>query len=42
MAVMAGVFRKKEKAWSKNSLVGYGIHGTFAVLSLWMFVQAVN
>jgi len=39
---MAGVFRKKEKAWSKNSLMGYGIHGVTAVLALWMFLKAVN
>jgi hypothetical protein len=38
---MAGVFRKKEKAWSKNSIVGYAIHGTTAVLALWMFMMAV-
>jgi hypothetical protein len=39
---MAGVFRKKEKAWSKNSLIGYGIHGVTAVLALWMFLNAIN
>jgi hypothetical protein len=38
--VLAGVFRKKEKAWSKNSVTGYAIHGTFAVLALWMFLEA--
>ena len=40
--VMSGVFRKKEKPWSKNSMVGYAIHGTFALLALWMFSQAVT
>jgi hypothetical protein len=39
---MAGVFRQKEKAWSKNTLFGYGFHGVTAVLALWMFVQAIN
>jgi hypothetical protein len=38
---MAGVFRKKEKAWSKNSIIGYAFHGTLAVLALWMFMVAV-
>jgi hypothetical protein len=38
---MTGVFRKKEKAWSKNSFIGYAIHGTAAVLALWMFIMAV-
>ncbi len=40
--VMSGVFRGKEAAWSKNSIVGYAIHGTFAVLALWMFMNAVR
>ena len=40
--VMAGVFRQKETAWSKNSLFGYAFHGTTAVLALWMFMQAVK
>jgi hypothetical protein len=35
------VFRKKETAWSKNSIVGYGFHGVTAVLALWMFLEAV-
>jgi hypothetical protein len=39
---MAGVFRRKEKAWSKNSIVGYVIHGVFAVLALWMFLVAIG
>jgi len=39
---MSGVFRKKETAWSKNSIVGYLIHGVFAVLALWMFMIAVR
>jgi hypothetical protein len=39
---MAGVFRRKEKAWSKNSLFGYLIHGIFAVLALWMFLVAIG
>ena len=38
--VLAGVFRKKDKAWSKNAITGYLFHGTFAVLALWMFVVA--
>ncbi len=38
---MAGVFRGKDKAWSKNAVVGYFIHGTFAVTALWMFLMAV-
>jgi len=40
--VMAGVFRRKDKPWSKNSVTGYAIHGTFALLALWMFVNAVQ
>jgi len=40
--VMAGVFRGKEKAWSKNTIIGYGIHGGFALLALWMFTVAVG
>jgi hypothetical protein len=39
---MAGVFRRKEKAWSKNSIAGYLIHGVFAVLALWMFLVAIG
>jgi hypothetical protein len=39
---MTGVFRKKEKAWSKNSIFGYLLHGVTAVLALWMFLNAVN
>ena len=39
--VMAGVFRKKDKAWSPGTIVGYLVHGTFAVLALWMFMKAV-
>lgn len=40
--IMAGVFRKKEKPFSKNSMVGYAWHGTFALLALWMFINAVG
>jgi hypothetical protein len=36
------VFRKKEKAWSKNSLIGYLIHGSTAILALWMFMNAIS
>ncbi len=39
---MAGVFRKKEKAFGKNSMVGYAVHGTFALTALWMFINAVQ
>ena len=39
---MSGVFRKKETAWSKNTIIGYLVHGTFAVLALWMFMTAVK
>ena len=39
--VLAGVFRGKDMAWGKNALIGYGIHGGFAVLALWMFLVAV-
>ena len=39
---MAGVFRKNEKPFGKNSMTGYAIHGTFALLALWMFVNAVQ
>jgi hypothetical protein len=38
---MAGVFRRKEKAWSKNSIFGYCLHGATAVLALWMFLRAI-
>jgi hypothetical protein len=38
---MAGVFRQKEKAWSKGTIFGYLLHGTTAVLALWMFLKAV-
>jgi hypothetical protein len=36
------VFRKKEKAWSRNSTIGYLIHGGTAVLALWMFMKAIS
>jgi hypothetical protein len=39
---MAGVFRQKEKPWSKNSIAGYLIHGVTAVTALWMFINAVG
>jgi hypothetical protein len=39
---MAGVFRKKDKAWSKTAIGGYLLHGTTAVLALWMFLNAVS
>jgi len=39
---MTGVFRKKEKAWSKNTLFGYLLHGSTAVLALWMFLVAIR
>jgi hypothetical protein len=39
---MAGVFRKKDKPWSKNAVVGYLAHGAFAVTALWMFLNAVS
>ena len=39
--VMAGVFRQKEKAWSPGTIVGYLVHGTTAVLALWMFMRAI-
>lgn len=40
--VMADVFRKKHSAWSANSLFGYALHGTTAVLALWMFMKAIG
>ena len=39
---MAGVFRKKEKAWSSGTIVGYLVHGATAVLALWMFMKAIG
>jgi hypothetical protein len=39
--VMAGVFRKKDKAWSAGTIVGYFVHGGFAVLALWLFMKAI-
>jgi hypothetical protein len=39
--VMADVFRKKQKAWSKATIFGYALHGTTAVLALWMFMKAI-
>jgi hypothetical protein len=39
---MSGVFRKKDSAWSKNTIMGYLIHGVLAVAALWMFVNAVR
>jgi hypothetical protein len=39
---MAGVFRHKEKAWSKNTIFGYALHGVTAVLALWMFINAID
>jgi hypothetical protein len=41
MMVLAGVFRKKDKAWGKNAVTGYLLHGSFAVTALWMFMEAV-
>jgi hypothetical protein len=38
---MAGVFRRKEKAWSAATIGGYALHGITAVLALWMFMKAV-
>jgi hypothetical protein len=38
---MAGVFRRKQKAWSKGTIMGYLIHGVTAVLALWMLLEAV-
>jgi len=38
---MADVFRGKYKAWSNSAITGYSIHGVFAVLALWMFLNAV-
>jgi len=38
---MAGVFRRKNKAWSKDAIMGYSFHGVFALLALWMFLNAV-
>ncbi len=39
---MSGVFRKKETAWSKNTIIGYLVHGAFAVVALWMLMNAVK
>ena len=39
--VVAGVFRKKQSAWGKDSIIGYLIHGSLAVTALWMFMNAV-
>jgi hypothetical protein len=36
------VFRGKEKAWSKNSIIGYGFHAVTAVLALWMLLMAIS
>jgi len=41
IAVLAGVFRRKEKAWSLGTIMGYLVHGTFAVLALWMLMNAI-
>jgi hypothetical protein len=38
---MAGVFRKKESAWSKGTIFGYAFHGVVATLALWMFIKAI-
>jgi hypothetical protein len=38
---MVGVFRQKEKAWSAGTIGGYLLHGTTAVLALWMFMKAI-
>jgi hypothetical protein len=38
--VMAGVFRKKESAWSKGTIIGYLIHGATASAALRMFIKA--
>ena len=38
---MADVFRGKYKAWGKDALIGYSIHGVTAVLALWMFLKAL-
>jgi hypothetical protein len=40
--VMAGVLRKKDKAWSKNAVTGDLFHGSCATLALWMFLMAVR
>jgi hypothetical protein len=39
---MVGVFRQKEKAWSKNTIFGYALHGTTALLFIWMFIKAID
>jgi hypothetical protein len=39
---MAGVFRSKETAFSKATLTGYAIHGTTALLALWLFAKAAG
>ena len=39
--VMSDVFRKKHTAWSGASIFGYALHGTTAVLALWMFLKAI-
>jgi hypothetical protein len=39
---MAGVFRRKEKAWSASTISGYLLHGVTAVLALWMLMKAIG
>ena len=39
---MTDVFRRKEKAWSVKSFFGYALHGTTAVLALWMLLKAIG
>jgi hypothetical protein len=39
--VMAEVFRRKEKAWSMGTIIGYFVHGGTAFLALWMFIKAI-
>jgi hypothetical protein len=37
---MADVFRRKNSAFSVQSLFGYALHGVTAILVLWMVFQA--
>lgn len=39
---MAGVFRGKNGALGKDTMIGYGFHGVTAVLALWMALQALG